>query len=260
MKNVLSRDDIDRAKSLVSEGKIDEAMAIIRCDRKVFDTALAEITAAGAGGQANVIAFDVAVLAVQFAGLQIVDRPVVKPPREVLRKYLIPKPKIRPCTDRIVSFSRTGRSERASLSYAITSVASLRFGQATSLLYGVTRKGNCFKYLDGYMLEKGPILARLTYPIHTPALVTVHPYRVLCRRPGETWDRGLLSEHQTVGYVLWQIARAYRRIFADPERWGVWGHVLGDLVFERIRYYEKVRTSDVPELNGRSFIELDIGS
>ncbi len=39
------------------------------------------------------------------------------------------------------------------------------------------------------------------------------------------------------GYVLWQIARAYRRIYAEEAldgRHGIWGHCLNDLVIEAL--------------------------
>lgn len=36
----------------------------------------------------------------------------------------------------------------------------------------------------------------------------------------------------SVGYLLWQLARAYKIIYKSHAKWGVWGHAIGDLTFE----------------------------
>jgi len=36
----------------------------------------------------------------------------------------------------------------------------------------------------------------------------------------------------SVGYVLWQLARAYKAVYKKYAAYGVWGHAITDLVFE----------------------------
>ncbi len=50
------------------------------------------------------------------------------------------------------------------------------------------------------------------------------------------------------GYFLWTIAKEYERIYAEHEKYGVWGHAIGDLGFERIT------------INEDGIVELFIGS
>jgi hypothetical protein len=35
-----------------------------------------------------------------------------------------------------------------------------------------------------------------------------------------------------VGYVLWQLARVYKKIYHQHRKYGIWGHALSDLHFE----------------------------
>ena len=64
----------------------------------------------------------------------------------------------------------------------------------------------------------------LAYPLSpmTPALVTIGPARRL--RDGQ--PDGLVC---SVGFLLWSIASAYSQVYQSWERYGVWGHAIGDL-------------------------------
>lgn len=77
-----------------------------------------------------------------------------------------------------------------------------------------------------------PLKVRLTYPLSTYREITIEPFM---RGTGKR-RQGLL----TVGYVLWCIAREYRRIYskANRKKYGVWGHGIGDLVFEGLKIHK----------------------
>lgn len=83
--------------------------------------------------------------------------------------------------------------------------------------------------LVGFLPERS-IKTRISYPLSKVAVVTVEPYTI--RRV----YREKVGEHQwmTIGWYLWALAKAYEKIYDDWETWGVWGHAIGDLVFERV--------------------------
>lgn len=45
---------------------------------------------------------------------------------------------------------------------------------------------------------------------------------------------GTLSRREVVS----QIVKHYRKIYEDPEKWGIWGHCLGDLMLHTLYVYE----------------------
>jgi hypothetical protein len=65
----------------------------------------------------------------------------------------------------------------------------------------------------------------LSYPLSEVVEVTVPPYEVI--RKGRKRQR-LTS----VPYLLWQTARAYREVYRQWKKYGIWGHAIGDLWFE----------------------------
>jgi hypothetical protein len=66
-------------------------------------------------------------------------------------------------------------------------------------------------------LPKGIYELKLTYPLSEPYVAEIEA------------PSGLT----TVG-VINQIVQAYHEIYRDPQRYGVWGHEIGDLVIEAI--------------------------
>jgi len=44
----------------------------------------------------------------------------------------------------------------------------------------------------------------------------------------------------SVGYLLWVLARAYRKVYEEYGAYGVWGHAIGDLVFERLEIKDNI--------------------
>lgn len=85
------------------------------------------------------------------------------------------------------------------------------------------------------------ITVDISYPLCKIARVTVKPYtyRSARSRSGpHRGDRGY--ENMSVGYLLYQLARAYKTIYKSHAKWGVWGHAITDLVFERLKIKDNV--------------------
>lgn len=81
--------------------------------------------------------------------------------------------------------------------------------------------GDLFRYLPAsrYAVD-------LYYPLSCRARVVVACEPNAFRAWG---PRGI-----SIGEVLWLLAQAYVEIYREPDRWGIWGHAMGDLVFEKI--------------------------
>ncbi len=77
----------------------------------------------------------------------------------------------------------------------------------------------------------------IDYPLNATARVTIKPYTMssMRRRRGDR-EEGLM----TVGYVLWQLARAYKVIYKQWRKYGIWGHAITDLCFEGLTIKDNV--------------------
>jgi len=81
-------------------------------------------------------------------------------------------------------------------------------------------------------LPERALVFDLGYPLRATARVTIRPYATVIGRS----KYGEMS----VGYVLWQLARAYRQIYRRWRKFGVWGHAIGDLGFESLTIRDNV--------------------
>jgi hypothetical protein len=115
------------------------------------------------------------------------------------------------------------RSMNLSVNLDVKAAARMSVHDANALVRGAYR-GHAEKYLPTrtYTID-------IDYPMHMMARVTVYPYRN---------DRG--HKHVTVGYLLAMLGRAYRRIYREPEKFGVWGHGIGDLTFAKIEVRDNI--------------------
>jgi hypothetical protein len=77
------------------------------------------------------------------------------------------------------------------------------------------------------------ITVDLDYPFDKTARVTIQPYTVI-------WGRGRKYEEMSIGYVLWQLARAYKIIYRRHRQYGIWGHAISDLCFEAFELKDNV--------------------
>jgi hypothetical protein len=74
------------------------------------------------------------------------------------------------------------------------------------------------------------------YPLSCYARVTIRPYKVLMGR-GRT---RIEYEEMDVGYVLWQLAQAYRQIYMREDEFGVRSHDIGDLSFGSLKILDNI--------------------
>jgi hypothetical protein len=157
--------------------------------------------------------------------LEAGERQTVILPEQPVRRKLGPALKERSCKSK--HFGRCNLH--------VLTVASLTPDQADRLLTD---------NIDGVDFSGVQALNRavvnISYPLKHTVEVTIEPGT----RGGEHW--------MTVGYILWQVARAYRQIYDEEAvdgRHGVWGHCLRDLFFECIRPHDE-----------SGYCELAIGS
>jgi hypothetical protein len=74
------------------------------------------------------------------------------------------------------------------------------------------------------------------YPLSCYARVTIRPYKVLMGR-GRT---RIEYEEMDVGYVLWQLAQAYKQIYMREDEFGVRSHDIGDLSFGSLKILDNI--------------------
>lgn len=90
-----------------------------------------------------------------------------------------------------------------------------------------------------YGFEPRKLVVEIDYPLDVgcklvlPPMQRSFPACAYCvetskDHDGDSGERLELSP----GYLLWMIAKQYERIYAEHEKYGVWGHALSDLVFE----------------------------
>lgn len=76
-------------------------------------------------------------------------------------------------------------------------------------------------------IEQRTLTGRLDYPLGSAVGVEIPPF-VTQFKTHES------RSHMTVGWILWALARGYEQIYERPEHYGVWGHSIGVLGFERL--------------------------
>lgn len=119
-----------------------------------------------------------------------------------------------------------------SMSHHLASIAPLDVRIAERLVSGVSHNG---RLSFQTALPERTYRVVLDYPLSVDVVLSIPPLIITSRkRPGREERPPRL--HQTVGYLAWVIAKTYQdTIYADWERFGVWGHAITDLWFERMR-------------------------
>jgi hypothetical protein len=117
------------------------------------------------------------------------------------------------------------------LCHRVESVAGLSVEVARSVIIAAcpAPKKSRVPVSTGWNMEAKPITVTLDYPLSRACEVTIKPYKV--------WKDG--PEYMEIGYVLWVLAQEYLRIYREHKRYGVWGHMMGDLYFERLTLDKK---------------------
>ena len=105
------------------------------------------------------------------------------------------------------------------MNYHVATVASLTPDQAQTLLFGNTSKD---EYATWYEFAPRDLLVMIDYPLD-PGIQVRIPDNMYSRRDTPSLGRFLLA-----------IAREYQEIYRRPAKYGIWGHGLSDLYFERV--------------------------
>jgi hypothetical protein len=102
----------------------------------------------------------------------------------------------------------------------------------------VDKRGNSAQWIEPW--GGRPITAIISYPLSKKASVKISPYYLKSPKSDLETQLATQCHFLEVGYVLRQCARAYRMIYKEDARWGIWGHSIGDLFFEGIHYYPRI--------------------
>jgi hypothetical protein len=112
------------------------------------------------------------------------------------------------------------REMRLDLFYGVDEIAAIGVEQ-WDLVHGAELVKSGKRYIAKLQSElpTRAITVDLYYPMAKIARVTVRPYKYGTQRK------------MTIGYLLWQLARAYDTIYGAPFFWGVRNHDISDLRF-----------------------------
>lgn len=139
--------------------------------------------------------------------------------------------------------------------YQVTDVAALSLKQANRVIRACEghRGDKCDEHLSNWWkYEPRDLWVDIDYPLSRGVRLCVKPF-VMEPEPCEACERdhGRRREKRvemTPGYLLWMIAKEYERIYSEHEKYGIWGHGIEDLGFERIT------------INKEGVVELFVGS
>jgi hypothetical protein len=112
--------------------------------------------------------------------------------------------------------------------YHVKDVSTLTLQQANVFLHLCGNGGNDEKWYD---FETPDVLSvTLNYPLSKDAVICIRPFKriIHCK------DKAMEHVRISPGYVLWMLAKAYKEIYERHEEFGIWGHGIGDLVFESL--------------------------
>jgi hypothetical protein len=117
--------------------------------------------------------------------------------------------------------------------YQVEMVSTLNLQQAGSILH---LHGNDEEWYDVEM--PNVLCATIDYPLSKNVVVCIRQLKYKYHMDSEVMEASI-----SPGYVFWVLAQVYNKIYKKPEEFGVWGHDIGDLVFEGLAVYEdgKVR-------------------
>lgn len=106
------------------------------------------------------------------------------------------------------------------LNYHVATVATLKVQQADVLLFGRVGRDDCWDMWTTY--EPRDLFVVIDYPLEEAVEVTVTPK-----------DYGVHG-YPSLGAFLLTIAKKYEMIYKNPRKYGIWGHGIEDLYFERV--------------------------
>jgi len=120
--------------------------------------------------------------------------------------------------------------------YQVKAVAGLTLEQADDFVLACQDKIDVADHLGNWFgFEPRPLWVDITYPLKRGVRLLVKPLvreSLPCRAC--KGDRKSTRVEMTPGYFLWMVAKEYERIYKEHAKYGVWGHALEDLWFERV--------------------------
>lgn len=78
--------------------------------------------------------------------------------------------------------------------------------------------------------EAPTVILHIDYPLQAVVRLTIPPATVQT----DVGEFKIMSP----GYLMWVVAREYRKIYANHEEYGIWGHDINDLYFELFEFTE----------------------
>ena len=130
--------------------------------------------------------------------------------------------------------------------YHVATVASLTLQQASKLLHldPIIKRDELLAYEDRYLscwwhYQKPTLLeVDISYPMSMSVRLRIPSYTEHVTFPAGCCGREKQEERLDLefneGYYLWMIAQEYKRIYSEWKKYGVWGHAITDLYFERV--------------------------
>lgn len=123
----------------------------------------------------------------------------------------------------------------------VSDVLTLTARQADAVITGSLGNSKADKLIGNWgadnVLPVRTYIVDIRYPLSKTARVTIEPYTWKLKRSDGTV---LVRKRMSLGYLLWQIAQAYKIIYRQHKRWGVWGHAIGDLGFEGLEISDNI--------------------
>lgn len=123
--------------------------------------------------------------------------------------------------------------------YPVQRVAGLTLEQADYFVLACVderqKKGD--RHLTNWFdYEPRPLWVDITYPMKRGVRLLVKPLvrEALPCKACPRGERKVCRVQMSPGYFLWMVANEYERVYKEHEKYGVWGHGLDDLWFERI--------------------------
>lgn len=118
--------------------------------------------------------------------------------------------------------------------YPVHRVLELTVDQADDLIMACPESSEKRHHEDWWDYEPRPLWVDLTYPLTRGVRLLVKPLVRAAKPCKACGDRDVKQTLMSPGYFLWSVAKEYERIYKEHEKYGIWGHAIEDLGFERI--------------------------
>ena len=122
------------------------------------------------------------------------------------------------------------------LNLYVAEVVTLSLWQASRILSGIRERPTRDDFDDWYDLKQGELATVIDYPLNLAAILAIEPMKIVT--VGGPKQKKTSRIEWRIGYFLWVVSKEYERIYKEHEHYGVWGHAMTDLAFERLTLTE----------------------